>query len=335
MQRRARRSISSAFLLTAGILLCPISAFADDVSAAPATPAVTDPTSTEPDWDVKLIGYGWLASIYADVSAGPVDTTLDVRIGDLIRKITWVVMAGFEVRYQEVLFQMDGLGMQAHDSVGGSQHTETFTPLGGVLGGGVAVVGPADVSLRSTTVMGEGALGYRALSLPLSRLFSSVPDDDSRRFRLDLLGGARYWYFRTEVRLSIPPARITVGGISAPPALFPRIREKFGRTRVPRSLFIGGSNDVFTTVTSWTDAIVGFRVGMDVSKTVSLAFRSDVGGFGFGDSSKISWQVLPSIEWRFADNWSFDGAYRVIGVDRNNVSNGLLYGFVLGIGYRF
>lgn len=183
--------------------------------------------------------------------------------------------------------------------------------------------------------MGEGALGYRALSLPISHLFSSVPDDDSRRFRLDLLGGARYWYFRNTVRLSIPPASITVGGVPAPPALFPRIRDRFGRTRIPQTFLIGGSNDVLTSVSSWTDAIIGFRVGMDVSKTVSLAFRSDIGGFGFGDSSSFSWQVLPSVEWRFADNWSFDGAYRVIGVDKGIVSNGILYGFALGIGYRF
>lgn len=311
--------------------------FASSFLLLPAIPtAAAASAPSEPDWDATIIGYAWLFSIHADVSAGPIESTLDVGIEDLLKKLTWAASGGFEVRYRALLFQMDGMGQQVQDSVGGSGRSVAFAPFGGALGGVTASIGPAEVSLRSTSVMGEAALGYRALSLPLSSCFSSVPDDDSRRFRLDLLGGARYWYFRNTARLSIPPARLSIGGVAVPPGTFAQLlQEKFGSTTIPGSLLLRGSQDVFTAVASWTDSIIGFRVGADLTKTVSVAFRSDIGGFGFGDSSRFSWQVQPSVEWRFSDHWSFDGAYRVIGVDRGIVSNAILYGFQLGFGYRF
>jgi len=290
----------------------------------------------EPDWAAQVVGYGWLASIHADLEAGPVKATLDIPIGDVLRSLTWVGSAALEARYHAVLFQMDGLAQQLHDNVGGPGRSVSFAPLGGVFGGGTATVGPAAVSFRSTSVMGEAALGYRALSVPLSAWFSSIPADDPRRFRLDLLGGARYWYFRNTARLSIPPATLSVGGVAVPPGTVTAIAaQKLGDIRLPGRLLIRGSSDVFTTTTSWIDSIIGFRVGADVTDTVSLAFRADIGGFGFGDSSRFSWQVMPSVQWRFAEHWSFDGAYRAIGIDRRIVSDGVLYGFVLGIGYRF
>jgi len=290
----------------------------------------------EPDWAAEVFGYGWLASIRADLDAGPVETTLDVGISDILERLTWVASAGFEVRHQAILFQMDGMGIQVQDSVGGPGRTATFAPLGGAFGGTQVMVGPAAVRIRSTLVVGEAALGYRALSVPLSEWFGSLPADDPRRFRLDLLGGARYWYARTKARLSIPPATLRIGGTPIPPGTVGSIvSQKFGDTRIPGGLLIRGSQDVFTTTTSWIDSIIGFRVGVDVSDSVSLALRADIGGFGFGDSSDFSWQVVPSVDWRVTDHWSLDLAYRALGVDKGHVSNAVLYGFVLGIGYRF
>jgi hypothetical protein len=318
---RLRNSLTGTLLLTIAAF------FATGVQAEP--PA-------EPDWEAQVVGYGWLAEIYGDLEAGPVKTTLDIRIDDVLRSLTWVGSAGFEARYHAVLFQMDGLAQQFHDNVGGPRRTVSFAPLGGVYGGGTATVGPAAVSFRSTSVIGEAALGYRALSVPLSTWFSSVPAEDPRRFRLDLLGGARYWYLRNTARLSIPPATLSVGGVNIPGGTVVRIAaQKLGDTRIPGRLLILGSRDVFTTTTSWIDSIIGFRVGADVTDTVSLALRADIGGFGFGDSSRFSWQLVPSVQWRFADHWSFDGAYRALGVDKGVVSDAVLYGFVLGIGYRF
>ena len=60
-----------------------------------------------------------------------------------------------------------------------------------------------------------------------------------------------------------------------------------------------------------------------------------VGGFGFGDSSKFSWQVMPGVQWRFSDHWVAAFNWRAMGFSRADVDNVVFYGALLGIGYRF
>ena len=54
-----------------------------------------------------------------------------------------------------------------------------------------------------------GSLGWRALSIPMS----SATTDDRRSFRLDFLGGARLWYFRNKLSITIPPALLRRAGL--------------------------------------------------------------------------------------------------------------------------
>jgi len=286
----------------------------------------------EPAWEAEVLGVGWLSSLKADLDVGPATVSLDESIIDLVPLLTWAVAGEVGARYGDFVFGVNGLGQQIHISESTPAQTFHLNPLGGPVGGIDASVGPNKASIRSTEVMAEAFAGWRALSIPFSTLFTSLPQDDPRRFHLDLLGGARYWYWRTEVRLSIPPATLS---FAKPPSLDRLPGILLGRVKFPRGISVGGSNAVLETTASWTDAIIGFRADADLTRTVSAHLRADIGGFGFGDSSDFTWQVMPGVQWRFSDHWSFRADYRVIGFDRNIVSNAILYGFQLGVGYRF
>jgi len=196
----------------------------------------------------------------------------------------------------------------------------------------VITTGPGDMGARMTMMMIEGALGWRALSIPMS----SASADDRRRFRLDLLVGARLWYLRNKLNVSIPPARLSVGGVMIPPGsvmLPPEVT--LGETRLPGIIARYGINTSNETTTSWVDGLIGFRTSVDVARTVSLTFRGDVGGFSIGNASNFTWQAMPGVEWRFTEHWFANLAYQAIGLDKGRASNTILYGVDLGIGYSF
>lgn len=298
-------------------------------------------SAADPDakraWDLMVFGYGWLSSFKADLSAGPTTVELDESIVDLVPLLTWSVAGGFEARYGRAFLGVLALGQQIQDTQRAPARSFSLEPLGGAFAGLTATRAASSASVRSTEVMAEAVAGWRALSAPVSALFSSAPQDDPRRLWLDVLGGARYWYWRTEVRLSIAPVQVQAAN---PPPLPSGLRGQIldrilDRLDLPQSIQVGGSNAVFETVSSWTDALIGFRVGGDLTRDVSLTFRADVGGFGFGDSSDITWQVMPGVQWRFTEHWVAAFNWRAIGFDREKVADAVFYGALLGIGYRF
>lgn len=308
------------------------------VVAAPAGAETTGPGAApaKRDWDLMLFGFGWLSSVKADLAAGDATVELDESIVDLIPQLTWAVAGGVDARYRDFVFGFDALGQQIQMTKRAPARTVALDLLGGAFGGLTATRGASSASVRSTEVMAEAIAGWRAASVPVSRWFE-VPSDDPRRIWLDLFGGARYWYWRTELRLSIPPLTVSA---ASPPAFPPGLRGALGerlleQIDVPASVVLGGSNAVLEDVVSWTDGLIGVRIGGDLTRTVSVTCRTDVGGFGFGDSSAFSWQVMTGVQWRFLEHWVAALDWRVIGFQRENVDDALLYGAQLGVGYRF
>ena len=64
---------------------------------------------------------------------------------------------------------------------------------------------------------------------------------------------------------------------------------------------------------TWWDPIVGATAAVPVSRTVALAARGDVGGFGVG--SDVTWQAHPYLDWTFMPTASLQAGYRWIDVD--------------------
>ena len=118
---------------------------------------------------------------------------------------------------------------------------------------------------------------YRAYE----RSFGEAPRDGYRRGRedlsVDLLVGARYTHFKSELDLSANgPLTIKVGPIEI--------------TRTLPGVKIEDTTDL-------VDPIVGGRVIYDLSKDITLTASGDVGGFGV--SSDITWSALGLVDYRF------------------------------------
>ena len=88
--------------------------------------------------------------------------------------------------------------------------------------------------------------------------------------------------------------------------------------------------------TSFADPIVGLRVGVNVTDTLSLSVLGDVGGFGV--SSDVTWQAFGGLAYRFAQHWSFRAGYRALDVDIEKPDiklDAVMHGPVFGLGIRF
>jgi len=285
-----------------------------------------------PDWEVTLLGYGWASSISADVEAGGVTTSEDIGFLDLLGHLDWAIEGGAEIRYKRVLLLLDGIGNQLSDS----QKSDSITRMRDtVFGPADLTLGPAKVKVRTTLWIVGAQLGVRALSLPLSKLFSSLPDEDPRRLDVDLFTGIRYWNDQNRLNTRVSPATgsvngnpIDVSGIDLPDF-------GSGRLDLPGRLLRGGDHQ-FTETVDWVDPVWGLRIRGDVTEHLSVVLMGDVGGFSIGNGSSLTWQAMGGLRWRFGRHWSVVGGYRALAVDRSNaLESAMLYGPELGVAYSF
>ena len=85
-------------------------------------------------------------------------------------------------------------------------------------------------------------------------------------------------------------------------------------------------------------AVIGVRGGVPISDRWSARGFADVGGFGLGNSSELSWQVGGFVNYAFNERWSADIGYRFLSVEKeiNDLDTTLeLSGPLIGISARF
>jgi len=296
-------------------------------------PAAADSTAAEPDWEAKIYAFGAFPALYSHPEIGPFTANINITTDELLKHFRWGGGGGLEDRYKDLLLLADGLAAQFAVGEGAPVRNFPVNP-GGPFGGGTVTTGPSDAGLRSTVMMLEGYLGWRALSMPVS----SGAADDLRRFHLDLLAGARLWYFRNKLTITLPPARLTVAGRTftpgAGPGLVPR-EVLLGHIGIPGFIALSGINTAVETTTSWVDPVIGFRATYDVLRNVSLFFKGSVGGFAIGNASNFTWQAVPGVEWRFTENWFVTVSYQGTSFKKGRADDTILYGANLGVGYHF
>jgi hypothetical protein len=281
---------------------------------------------------VGAFAYGWASAVSADVRAGGVEKSTNIAFTDLLNDLGWAFEGGVQLRYKRALLLLDNMGLQLADNVNLDQVTKPFNLAGPLGPGGDLTVGPAKVSMRTTIWILDPRLGYRALSLPLSKLFSSMPTDDPRRIDFDLLAGVRYWNIRNKASLSVSPAMLSVGGvpidisnIDLPPL------HRHG-AQLPGFLLRGVDGKHFHSHDDWTDPMIGLRIRGDVTEHISLIALGDIGGFSaFSSSSELTWQGFLAGRWQFSRHVSAVLGYRALGVQRSGaLDNAVLYGPLLG-----
>jgi hypothetical protein len=99
---------------------------------------------------------------------------------------------------------------------------------------------------------------------------------------------------------------------------------------------VGGDKD-------WLDLFVGGRLIADLTKNVPFSLRTDIGGFGFGFSSDIAWNLVSYIGYKLPWYGITPAiGYRVLYVDYKDGSgnNRFVYdtwthGPILGLAFQF
>ncbi len=106
---------------------------------------------------------------------------------------------------------------------------------------------------------------------------------DNDRTRFDIGGGSRFVGATIDTRLT-------------------------GQGAVPNVLL---SNDG-----SWADLLIAARVNQALNDRWFGVAYADIGGFGIGDSSELTWQASAGAGYRFGGSWSAAAGYRHLSIER-------------------
>jgi hypothetical protein len=212
-------------------------------------------------------------------------------------------------------------------------------------------IGPFDVDVNTVMLNSRLQLGYRVADRPALELLGRDPGDDPRRVRIDLFAGLRYWWLKTEIDIESPPIRVPpftvtssisggsarVGGRLIPPQTI-----ALPTVHLPDVDFRGatfGGADVDASQSSWwIDPLIGLRVGADLTGSVAVVVAGNVGGFDIGSASKLSWEALAFLDWRFGESTSLALGYRALSLDREKgraTVDMILHGPLLGVIFHF
>jgi len=87
---------------------------------------------------------------------------------------------------------------------------------------------------------------------------------------------------------------------------------------------------------TWVDPVIGTRARLMLDEDWFLGVSGDVGGFGAG--SKLTYQVLGTVGWQFAESWSAQAGYRYFSVNKDFDGEDVkmkFHGPIVGVTYRF
>ena len=124
----------------------------------------------------------------------------------------------------------------------------------------------------------------------------------------DIMSGLRYHYLKEEIKLGLPGP-------------------------LP-SVTLGGSEN-------WIEPVIGGRVVWPFAKKWALAVYGDMGGFGIGSASDLTWSINTAIDFILSEKWSIDIGYRYYDMDYSKGSgrnefgfDGTMDGVIIGFTWR-
>jgi opacity protein-like surface antigen len=91
----------------------------------------------------------------------------------------------------------------------------------------------------------------------------------------------------------------------------------------------------------WVEPLVGTRIGWSLTEKLTLITSADMGGFGIGSASKLTWSITSLLNYKFSRHWSVAGGYRYLDMDYSRGSgnskfgfDGTLDGVIIGVTWR-
>lgn len=88
----------------------------------------------------------------------------------------------------------------------------------------------------------------------------------------------------------------------------------------------------------WVDPLLAGRVLADLNEKWFVSAFADVGGFGIGDASDLTWQAYGGVGYRINETWALQAGYRYLSIDREfdgNDSTLAISGPILGVQAAF
>lgn len=192
---------------------------------------------------------------------------------------------------------------------------EAWTGKWGFFGDGMFMDLGADFSTPTSLVSADMDMKMTIFEFGIGRrLFkASAGQEGNQEITFDLLGGGRYMRMMNE--LDIVPGGPLSGVIS------------------------GGT---FRKTGEWVDPIIGARLEFKLNKTLALGVRGDIGGFGIGEASDLTWNLVAGFDYRLSETSSFKVGYRILDIDYSKGSgtsefgmDGQFRGPILGMEIRW
>jgi opacity protein-like surface antigen len=268
-------------LANAGIPLVPV------VSAASLQDPLSPPDEAPPPpdanpWHVTLIPAFWVPVVFeGTVDVGPVRTDIDLDISELLDGLDFAIEGGIALTNDDWSFLFYG----------------SYFKLG------------ADVTSQQPLSVAETDMDYELtiLDFAVGKRIARGPMGNGE-WRVDLLGGLRYWEQEVEIKQSDPI----------------------------------GFDPMIDRRDDWVDLFIGGRIILDVTDTVALWFRGDVGGFSIGSSADLTWTLTGMFELKLSDTWFLVAGYRYVKLDWDKGSRPRrieydydLHGPIIGASIRF
>jgi hypothetical protein len=230
------------------------------------------------EWRFELTLYGFLSSMDLVSTVDGIDTPVDLSFLDILDAFDVLAAAGrLEAWKGKWVFIIDAYWV----SLEVDAELKPFKRLDLTI--------DADVNGKIFDL--DLALGYRVWE-PALRKGHRMPS-----LFFDVMVGGRYMYVKQEVELD---ATLLVKR-----RLFQRL---LGAKKLTRSVTLGGSHD-------WVEPFVGARVGIRLFEWLSFEARGDIGGFGIGSASDLTWNLYGIFDVKPWEHVSFKLGYRYWNID--------------------
>ena len=310
---------------------------------APAQPTAAPPgAAPEKEWHFALAPYLWATALSGSVRVDGLQADIDVTFRDIFKHLNGALMGSAEINHGRFSLLVDGVAafLQVDESYGPETKNlgpATFQqgPVQVTVPSVPVKIGPADLDSHVDLIAVEAVLAYQVFSSSFSEMAGAPAANDPRRLQLDLYGGGRYWNVNLRNSLDISPAQVS--GFAVQPSI-PRLpRLKLKGLQVP-GFDIGGRNDDFDTVEAWVDPVIGARIRVAITDRIDFTTIGDIGGFGVGNSSNLSWSAWGLVGYRLSDSWELKAGYRALAVRRSQETVGsdlIMHGALFGALFRF
>ena len=83
------------------------------------------------------------------------------------------------------------------------------------------------------------------------------------------------------------------------------------------------------TSEDWVEPFIGGRLIWDLNNKIAFNVRADAGGFGIGNASDLTWQVVGGMDYKFSKNWILNVGYRYVDLDYSHGSGDDKFGIRL------